>query len=259
MSDILRDSFVGQLLRLVTKNRILQYPDEKDPSVYDRYINVEKSARLARTGSTVLSPEETEKKQQEVPQPVTQRRASQDSEKRRLGEGNALGRSGSDSGLSSDTQVDPEKDTVDQSLPQRTVPGSGNSSDTESDPNALVNTVSGTKVDPERGRDIHLVDWYGPEDAENPRNWSMLKKFWVTFEICFLTFSVYIGSSIYTAGIVDVTLVFGVSRVAATLGLTLFVIGYALGPMLWSPMSEMPFIGRTPIYVSPLRLLDLIS
>lgn len=42
---------------------------------------------------------------------------------------------------------------------------------------------------------------------------------------------------------------FGVSQVAATLGLTLFVAGYAVGPMLWAPMSEIPQIGRNPVYI----------
>ena len=45
---------------------------------------------------------------------------------------------------------------------------------------------------------------------------------------------------------------FGVARVPATLGLTIFVAGYGLGPMLWSPMSEIPQIGRNPIYISTL-------
>ena len=45
---------------------------------------------------------------------------------------------------------------------------------------------------------------------------------------------------------------FGVAQVPATLGLTIFVAGYGLGPMLWSPMSEVPQIGRNPIYVGTL-------
>ena len=45
---------------------------------------------------------------------------------------------------------------------------------------------------------------------------------------------------------------FGVSQVAATLGLTLFVAGYGLGPMVWAPMSEIPQIGRNPIYIGTL-------
>lgn len=42
---------------------------------------------------------------------------------------------------------------------------------------------------------------------------------------------------------------FNVSEVAATLGLTLFVVGYAVGPMLWAPMSEIPQFGRNPVYI----------
>ena len=44
-------------------------------------------------------------------------------------------------------------------------------------------------------------------------NWSLLKKVLVTFEICLLTFSVYIGSAIYTAGIEGVVAYYDVSQV----------------------------------------------
>jgi MFS transporter, DHA1 family, multidrug resistance protein len=71
---------------------------------------------------------------------------------------------------------------------------------------------------------------------QNPRNWSTLTKFFVTFELCLLTVSVYIGSAIYTAGIPDVMKSFEVSQVEATLGLTIFVIGYALGTSICSLM-----------------------
>lgn len=65
-----------------------------------------------------------------------------------------------------------------------------------------------------------------------PLNWSTTKKLFVTFEICLLTTSVYIGSAIYSAGTETITKDFGVSEVKATLGLTLFVAGYGLGPMV---------------------------
>lgn len=74
-----------------------------------------------------------------------------------------------------------------------------------------------------------------------PLHWSTFKKCFVTFEICLLTFSVYIGSAIYTPGIETITMDFGVSQVKATLGLTLFVAGYGIGPMLWAPLSEVYF------------------
>jgi multidrug resistance protein len=40
---------------------------------------------------------------------------------------------------------------------------------------------------------------------------------------------------------------FGNSRIVSTVGLSMFVLGIALGPMFFSPMSE--FYGRRPIYL----------
>jgi DHA1 family multidrug resistance protein-like MFS transporter len=73
---------------------------------------------------------------------------------------------------------------------------------------------------------------------QNSQNWSNPNKFFATFEICFLAFSVYIGSAIFSAGIQDMMNGFGISQVAATLGLALFVAGSAVGPMVWAPQSE---------------------
>ncbi|KAI0068449.1 MFS transporter [Artomyces pyxidatus] len=111
----------------------------------------------------------------------------------------------------------------------------------------------------EKGSDLLLVGWYGPTDQDNPLNWSISKKTWVMFQTCLLTFTVYIGSSIYTAGIEDVSQEFHVSTVAATVGLTLFVAGYGLGPMVWSPMSELPQVGRMPIYILTLAMFVILQ
>jgi DHA1 family multidrug resistance protein-like MFS transporter len=63
-------------------------------------------------------------------------------------------------------------------------------------------------------------------------NWSQFKKTWVTAQVCLLTFSVYFGSAIYTAGITDVAFRFHVSQVASTLGLTFFLLGAGTGQSL---------------------------
>ncbi|CBX92571.1 hypothetical protein IAQ61_006040 [Plenodomus lingam] len=114
------------------------------------------------------------------------------------------------------------------------------------------NEASGVRVDAEKGKDVHVIDWYGDNDPQNPRNWSRGKKYFVTAEIVLLTFSVYIGSAIYTAGLQDVMIKFGVAQVPALLGLTLYVAGYGLGPLIWSPMSEVPQIGRLWVYIGTL-------
>jgi DHA1 family multidrug resistance protein-like MFS transporter len=52
------------------------------------------------------------------------------------------------------------------------------------------------------------------------------------------TFTVYLGSSIYAPGEGGVMEEFHVGQTAASLGLALYVLGYGIGPMLFSPLSE---------------------
>ncbi|RDW61946.1 hypothetical protein BP6252_11379 [Coleophoma cylindrospora] len=103
------------------------------------------------------------------------------------------------------------------------------------------------------------VEWYGPDDPENPTNWSSVKKLFVTCQLCFLNLVVYMGSSIYSSGELGVMNHFDVSEVVVTLGLTLFVLGYGFGPMLWSPMSGIPKIGRNPIYIWTLAVFVVLQ
>ena len=57
------------------------------------------------------------------------------------------------------------------------------------------------------------------------------------------------GSSIYTPSEPGVIKAFGVSTTVAELGLALYVLGYGVGPLIFSPMSEIPSIGRNPPYI----------
>ncbi|GLA65302.1 hypothetical protein AtubIFM56815_008473 [Aspergillus tubingensis] len=70
-----------------------------------------------------------------------------------------------------------------------------------------------------------IVGWRSG-DSEN---WSFAKKLLVSSLVWVLTFAIYIGSAIYSPGIPGAAKQFGVSNVAATLGLTLFVLGYGVG------------------------------
>ena len=69
----------------------------------------------------------------------------------------------------------------------------------------------------------------------------------------------YVGSAIYSAGTQSVMERFGVAQVPATLGLTLFVAGYGLGPMIWAPMSEIPQFGRNPVYIGTLLVFVFLN
>ncbi|KAK6455536.1 multidrug resistance protein 7 [Scheffersomyces xylosifermentans] len=104
-----------------------------------------------------------------------------------------------------------------------------------------------------------VVDWDGEDDPENPYNWPFYQKAFFIFEIVFLTTSVYMGSAIYTPGVEEIMAEFKVSQVVATLPLSLFVIGYGLGPMVFSPMSENAVFGRTSIYVITLFIFFILQ
>ncbi|KAL2850083.1 major facilitator superfamily domain-containing protein [Aspergillus pseudodeflectus] len=103
------------------------------------------------------------------------------------------------------------------------------------------------------GKDTNItviISWYGNDDPENPYNWSFGKKLWVAM-LLFLYTTVYIGSSMYTSGTVDIVETYGVSNIIASLGLSMYVFAYGLGPVLFSPLSEIPApaVGRTLPYI----------
>lgn len=104
-----------------------------------------------------------------------------------------------------------------------------------------------------------MVDFDGPDDPENPYNWPLWQKVIFAFQIAFLTVSVYMGSAIYTPGVDVLMADLNITRVKATLPLTMFVIGYGLGPMVFSPMSENSMFGRTSIYIVTLFIFFILQ
>ena len=42
---------------------------------------------------------------------------------------------------------------------------------------------------------------------------------------------------------------FDISEEAANLTLSIYVLAYGLGPIIFSPLSEVPALGRNPFYV----------
>ncbi|KAF2805756.1 major facilitator superfamily transporter [Mytilinidion resinicola] len=94
-----------------------------------------------------------------------------------------------------------------------------------------------------------LVGWYSEDDVENPLNWSPLKKYSVALIICLYTVSVYLGAAIFSSSQPGVMEDFGVSLIASSLGMALYILAYGIGPMIFSPLSEIPAIGRTTPYL----------
>ncbi|KAK9235500.1 major facilitator superfamily domain-containing protein [Lipomyces kononenkoae] len=106
---------------------------------------------------------------------------------------------------------------------------------------------------------IVLVDWYTTDDPDNPQNWSPWKKHFVSLLICLYTFVVYCGSAIYTPSTRFIAEHFGVSTITASLGLSLYVLGYGIGPLIFAPLSEIPTLGRNGPYIVTFALFVILT
>lgn len=81
---------------------------------------------------------------------------------------------------------------------------------------------SGTEEDP------YVVEWID-DDPRNPFNWPKSYKWMIVFAMAFATLAVSLCSSMFSGGIPGLIADFGTGDEVATLGLSLFVLGFALG------------------------------
>ncbi|KAI3406878.2 FLR1 [Candida oxycetoniae] len=125
-------------------------------------------------------------------------------------------------------------------------------------PAAAAAAASESKDSP-KNDDYIIVTWDGDDDPENPYNWSFGLKAIMAFQISFLTVSVYMASAIYTPGVEDIMEKFNISQTLATLPLSMFVIGYGIGPIFFSPLSEHSRIGRTYLYIITLFIFCMMQ
>ncbi len=118
---------------------------------------------------------------------------------------------------------------------------------TERQPETPVKEKSDVDVEKSPEKNFE-VDWDGPDDPLNPRNMGTGRKWLVVIILAFGSLCVTCTSSLYTITYTQMDAEFGNSRIVATLGLSLFVFGLGLSPMILGPLSE--FYGRRPMQVS---------
>ncbi|KAH8846176.1 hypothetical protein MCOR27_000719 [Pyricularia oryzae] len=85
-------------------------------------------------------------------------------------------------------------------------------------------------------------------NSDNPRDWPLWYRGWVLFCIAFSTWVVVLYSTSYTASIPGLMLEFDVAdQTIATLGVTSYLVGLAVGSLVLAPLSEL--YGRRPVYL----------
>ncbi|KAK4132973.1 MFS general substrate transporter [Trichocladium antarcticum] len=85
----------------------------------------------------------------------------------------------------------------------------------------------------------YVVEFDGPDDPLHAQNWPFKKKLFTGVMLGFTTMTAAFGSSIFSAATGAVASQFGVSTQVSLLGVSLYVLGFATGPTLWAPLSEL--------------------
>jgi hypothetical protein len=85
--------------------------------------------------------------------------------------------------------------------------------------------------------DPFIIQWLD-HDPENPQSYSNLFKWMLTFLLAFMTLCVTLASSAYTGTAELIIERFHCSREVFLLGLSLYVLGWAVGPLFWAPLCE---------------------
>lgn len=96
--------------------------------------------------------------------------------------------------------------------------------------NPPVYDGQGTEEDP------FVVEFF-KNDPGNPMNWGSSRKWFITVIATVSVFAVTLTSSAYSVSANEIFQDFhDISSEVFTLGLSLFVLGFAIGPALWGPL-----------------------
>ena len=96
-----------------------------------------------------------------------------------------------------------------------------------------------------------------PNDPRNPMTFSKFRRWLITAVLGVATLAVSFNSSAYSGGVAQVIEQFECTEEVATLGISLFVLGFAIGPLFWGPMSEL--YGRQVLYFGTYGILTAFN
>ncbi|ROW06462.1 hypothetical protein VMCG_04388 [Cytospora schulzeri] len=98
---------------------------------------------------------------------------------------------------------------------------------------------AGKALPPLLNSDDYVVEFDGPEDPLHAQNWPLQKKVFTAAMLGFTTLTAAFTSSIFSPATFAVASEFNVSSEVGILGVSFYVMGFAFGPSLWAPLSEL--------------------
>ena len=88
-------------------------------------------------------------------------------------------------------------------------------------------------------REEYVVEFDGPNDPLHAQNWPMRKKVLTAAMLGYTTLTSAFTSSIFSSSTMIVAAQYNVGTEVGLLGTTFYVLGFAFGPSLWAPLSEL--------------------
>ncbi|CAP99025.1 hypothetical protein E8E15_003350 [Penicillium rubens] len=98
-------------------------------------------------------------------------------------------------------------------------------------------------------REDYVVEFDGPNDPLYPLNWPLKRKCYISAILAFTSICSTFDSAVFSASSNNVSSYFSVGLEVAVLSSSLYIIGYASGPLIWAPLSELKG-RRLPIIVA---------
>ncbi|KAL1646285.1 hypothetical protein SLS58_003241 [Diplodia intermedia] len=135
---------------------------------------------------------------------------------------------------------------------------SGGIQETPSDSRILLSeeqALNRARETPDDTEPIYLT--YSINDKENPRNWPKWKKWYITCFVSMLNVFTCLCAGGYSSGQEELIAEFSVSAEVGTVGLSMYILGFAVGPLMLAPLSE--YFGRNPVYVWSWLLLVIFQ
>jgi len=190
MSALLRDAPIGQLIRWVTKNRVLQYPEEKPGFECPDCYQAQKPSYASDASTPITSPPVVPDIAEKLEDPLTPG-ANFLATAPTARDVDPFDHAGAHESLNSRTL---SKVMTRHDMSKMNTRADIEQAYTNAMHQGSIKQQQSRPIMPEMTSDgIILVDWYETNDPENPQNWSSKKKGFVVLQIYLYTLAVYMG------------------------------------------------------------------